>query len=165
VTPALRRLAAVPLAATALALPHAAPAGAACAHAAAAVICIINGERAAAGVLPVRTDRSLAAMARAHSARMVAIHRFTHGRFAVRIGHTAWARRRTSWQAGETLAWGLGERSSPGAIVAAWMQSPQHRAILLDPRYRVVGVGAAAGIPVLGVDGRDGRTYTADFGT
>jgi hypothetical protein len=45
------------------------------------------------------------------------------------------------------------------------MHSPEHRRIVLDAHYRVVGVGIAPGVPVGGVDGQDGRTYTADFGS
>jgi uncharacterized protein YkwD len=96
---------------------------------------------------------------------MVASHSFSHGNFGDRIARTAWARRRKAWAAGEALAWGTGELATPAATVTAWMQSPEHRRILLDPRYRVVGVGEVAGVPVDGADGASGRTYTADFGT
>jgi uncharacterized protein YkwD len=162
----LTRLAALPLAAAALTLPAAAaPAAAPCAGDAAAIICAVNAQRAANGLPAVGANRSLAAVARAHSASMVARHKFSHGNFGRRVARTAWARRRGAWAAGEALAWGTGAPATPAATVAAWMQSPEHRRIVLDPRYRVVGVGEAAGVPVAGVDGADGRTYTADFGT
>jgi uncharacterized protein YkwD len=45
------------------------------------------------------------------------------------------------------------------------MQSPEHRQIVLDPRFRVVGVGQVRGVPVSGAHGPHGRTYTADFGS
>jgi uncharacterized protein YkwD len=41
---------------------------------------------------------------------------------------------------GEALAWGCGEASTPRAIVAAWMNSPAHRAIIMGPG-RAVGLG------------------------
>jgi len=38
--------------------------------------------------------------------------------------------------AGVITCWGT---SSPGRMVQAWLRSPPHRAIMLDPRYRVAG--------------------------
>ena len=129
------------------------------------VIRAINLQRVANGLAPVRPSRSLAALARSHSASMVAHRRFGHGAFARRIARSSWARRHTNWTAGEALAWGTGVRATPDAIVAAWMQSPEHRRIVLDVRFHVVGVGAVKGVPVGGAQGRYGRTYTADFGS
>ena len=51
----------------------------------------------------------------------------------------------------------------PRAIVRAWLGSPSHRRILLEPAFRVAGIGIAAGTPVADVSG--GATYTADFGS
>lgn len=155
------RLAALPLAVAALA-------AASPAHAtsrADQVIDALNAQRAAYGVPLLTADRSLAAVARAHSAHMVNRRSFSHGNFKGRIRRSAWARRRPAWTAGEALAWGIGRRGTPAEIVAAWMRSPPHRVIVLDPRYRVVGVGHVKGIPVHRAGGRRGRTYTADFGS
>jgi uncharacterized protein YkwD len=159
----LRRLAALPMATAALAAT--APSSAQGADKVAAVIREINAQRAANGLPPVRRDHSLGALARAHSAHMVASRRFSHGDFGKRIRHSSWARRHTSWAAAETLAWGTGRRGTPAGIVAAWMQSPEHRQIVLDSRFRVVGVGQVKGVPVSGARGPNGRTYTADFGS
>jgi uncharacterized protein YkwD len=132
---------------------------------AAAVIRAINDQRAANGLAPVRRDRSLATLAHGHSARMVARRSFSHGDFGKRIRSSRWAKRREQWVAGETLAWGTGRRGTPAGVVDAWMQSPEHRDIVLDPRFRVVGVGQVRGVPVGRVHGRGGHTYTADFGS
>ena len=60
---------------------------------------------------------------------------------------------------GETIGMVSGCSTSASAqIVKMWLDSPPHRRILLSPRYRVVGVGVAAG------GGRDGTGFTADFG-
>ena len=161
----LTRLAALPMAAAALALPPPSSAQAARRTDEAAVIRAINAQRAANGLPALRRDRSLTTLARAHSAHMVAHERFSHGAFGRRIAHTAWAHRRAHWAAGETLAWGTGALGTPDGVVAAWMQSPHHRRILLNRRYRVIGVGAVNGVPVGGARGQHGRTYTADFGS
>ena len=61
---------------------------------------------------------------------------------------------------GETLAWGSGTYASPASTVESWLHSPPHRAILLDPDFRFVGIGSRggrfAGQPWA-------RVYTADF--
>lgn len=41
---------------------------------------------------------------------------------------------------GENLAWGTGTFASPGSILNAWLTSPAHRANLLNPRWREVGL-------------------------
>ena len=68
-----------------------------------------------------------------------------------------------SWQVGENIAWGRGKRSSPAAIVDAWMHSPPHRELILTGSIKDVGVGIKRGRPG---DGKaKAGTYTADFGT
>jgi uncharacterized protein YkwD len=62
---------------------------------------------------------------------------------------------------GETIAWGSGARATPALIVHSWLASPGHRAILLDGRYKDLGVGIALGAPGRG----DGATFTGDFGS
>jgi uncharacterized protein YkwD len=159
----VRHLAALPIATAALTA-HA-PSSAQAADKVAAVIREINAQRAANGLPPVRRNHSLAALARGHSAHMVACRQFSHGDFGKRIRHSSWARRRGTWAAAETLAWGTGRRGTPAGVVAAWMQSPEHRQIVLDPRFHVVGVGQVKGVPISGAHGPHGRTYTADFGS
>jgi uncharacterized protein YkwD len=65
------------------------------------------------------------------------------------------------WTVGENIAWGTGSLATPRAITAAWMNSPGHRANVLEPDYREIGIGVALGTPGAGADG---ATYTSDFG-
>jgi uncharacterized protein YkwD len=111
---------------------------------------LLNQERAAHGAPPLHADAGFARTARRHSRAMVAHHSFRHGSFATRGTR------------GEDIAWGEGAQSTPQAIVSAWMASPPHRATLLNPAYRRVGIGVAAGVPS---GAADGATYTADFGS
>ena len=62
-----------------------------------------------------------------------------------------------AWAVGENLAWGTGPLGTPAAIVRAWMNSPGHRANILDPRFRQIGLGIVAGNPA--GRGRSGATY------
>ena len=52
-------------------------------------------------------------------------------------------------------------RAVVAAQVAAWMHSPPHRQIMLDRRFREVGIGIVAGAPA-GKSG--GFTYVGEFG-
>ena len=72
--------------------------------------------------------------------------RFAEGRYASerRSGYMRSARR---WRVGENLAWGAGGKSTPKAIVRAWMHSPPHRKAILTRSYRDVGLGVVSGIP------------------
>jgi uncharacterized protein YkwD len=55
---------------------------------------------------------------------------------------------------------GSGRSAQPDEIVQAWMNSPEHRAIMLDCRFSQVGIGIATGR--FG-ERRDGSVFTADF--
>ena len=46
---------------------------------------------------------------------------------------------------GENLAWGQGRLGAARSILRLWLASPEHRANLLHPGYRIVGVGALRG--------------------
>jgi uncharacterized protein YkwD len=134
----------------------------------AATLHALNAVRAAHGERPLVVDRRLVRAARRHSREMVVRRYFAHespdgARFSARIAATGWMPRRHRWYVGETLAWGWGERAEPAIVVAAWLRSPSHRRVVLDPRYRRVGIGIVHGTPVAGA--RAGLTYTADFGS
>ena len=62
--------------------------------------------------------------------------------------------------AGENLAWGTGFRGSAKGIVAAWLNSPEHRANLLRPSFTRVGIGDLVG-SFQGYGGAN--VVTADF--
>jgi uncharacterized protein YkwD len=128
----------------------------------------LNAVRAASGAQPLVLDRRLVRAARRHSREMVLRRYFAHespdgARFSARIAATGWMPRHRRWYVGETLAWGRGTSAEPSMIVAAWLRSPSHRRVVLDPRYRRVGIGIVHGTPLAG--DRAGLTYTADFGS
>jgi uncharacterized protein YkwD len=50
-----------------------------------------------------------------------------------------------SWLGGETLAWGLGPTATAAMTVQAWLHSPEHRAILLSPDWKQIGISRACG--------------------
>jgi uncharacterized protein YkwD len=68
--------------------------------------------------------------------------------FLDRIVARRYAPRSAGFRAGENLAWGAGRFGTPEAIVRAWMASPPHRAVLLTPGFRDIGIGIRRGAPV-----------------
>ena len=116
----------------------------------------INSVRAANQLPPLEVNLGLVRAARAHSQDMLRNGFFAHGDFASRI-------RAQGVQLpfiAENLAWGTGPYASARAIVGSWLASPGHRANLLEPRFRKIGIGA----PVGTFAGYPGATVvTADF--
>jgi uncharacterized protein YkwD len=137
------------------------------ADAAAAVVCEINRERRARELPALGAHPELARAGDRHAADMVRRGFFSHvspgGRtMAARLRAAGYTDRGIPWAAGEVLAWGSGKRATPAGTVAAWMRSAPHRDVLLDRRYRDVGVGVALGNPV-GAGGVS-ATYSAELG-
>jgi len=62
-------------------------------------------------------------------------------------------------RAGEVLAWACGG-ATPRAAVKAWLESPSHKAVILDGGYALVGVGTIARAPG---SCRSGATWTVVF--
>jgi uncharacterized protein YkwD len=109
----------------------------------------INTVRRTHGLRPVVASPRLHWAARHHSADMLVHQYFSH---TSPWGSTLYHRIVSSgfrtygyWEAGETLAWGTGFDSTPAGVVQMWMHSPEHRAILLSPLFRFVGLGRAHG--------------------
>jgi uncharacterized protein YkwD len=127
-----------------------------------AVRCLLNAQRAQAGLAPLGPDRRLARAARRFSQAMVRQRFFAH---VSPQGSTVDQRVRAAGYSdrtvGETIGWGSGTLATPAAIVQGWMNSPPHRAIIMDGRYRDVGLGIAAGSPA---GTGDATTVTANFG-
>jgi uncharacterized protein YkwD len=116
----------------------------------------VNEARAASGLQPLSVDVALTRAARSHSRTLMVRDRLEHGDVTGRL-RSFGARGRTL---GENLAWGSGPYARAQAIVRAWLNSPPHRANLLRPGYRRIGLGAAVGT----FAGNDGATVvTADF--
>jgi hypothetical protein len=61
----------------------------------------------------------------------------------------------------ENIAWGSGSLASPEYIFRSWLESSEHRANILDPEYREIGIGTAMG-EYQGYS--DSTVYTVDFG-
>jgi uncharacterized protein YkwD len=118
-----------------------------------AVIRLTNAERAKAGCTALRTDARLALAARRHSADMAAKGYFDHNS---QDGTTPWTRMERagySSPGAENIA--MGQRTA-AEVMNSWMNSPGHRANILNCKLRAIGVGIARG--------GTGLYWTQDFG-
>ena len=130
-----------------------------------ATLCVLNAQRARHDLGALRLSLKLSTAARRHSRAMVRERFFSHtspsgATFVDRIRATGYLDGAQGWSLGENIAYGSGSRSTPRSIGRAWMNSPGHRANILSPSFREIGIGIAPGTPV----GSGGATYTTDFG-
>jgi len=136
----------------------------------AAVLCLVNRERADRGERPLVPDARLERAAQAHSESMAFHNYFEHdgpqretplSRIrATGYISSAWI----GYEVGENIGWGTIWEGAPRAIVAAWMASPGHRANILDARFRDSAVGVSPHLPSSFARGQAGAIYTEDFG-
>lgn len=129
--------------------------GVACAAAdglAAQTQCFVNRERISRGLAPLRSNRLLDESSEAHARDMVRRDFFSHtapggASPADRIARTGYLRGQGRWLVGENIGW-LSARPGAGrAMTRMWMASPPHRAVILERRYRDVGLAAVRGAP------------------
>ncbi|MDQ1035925.1 uncharacterized protein YkwD [Streptomyces sp. V3I8] len=119
----------------------------------AAVLTLVNEERAKAGCSPVTASGPLATLAESFSKDMAARDFFDH---TDPDGASPWDRAEEVGIAdlgGENIARG---QADAAAVMEAWMNSPGHRANILNCDFKTLGVGAhfASG----------GPWWTQDFG-
>src|SRR4051794_36857012 len=133
-----------------------------------ATLCLLNRQRRLHHLRGLRMSERLGRAAGGHSVEMARMDYFSHNSrsgasFVDRIRAAGYLRGARRWSLGENIAWGTGRLASPRSIVRAWMHSPGHRANILAPAFRQIGIGVSFGAPVR-TSARAKATYTADFG-
>ena len=134
---------------------------------AAATLCLVNGERADRGLAALSVNAKLDGVATAYARDLVEGSYFSHtGRDGSssleRVRRSGYLTAGAGYVVGENLAWGTGVLATPAAITRAWMNSPGHRQNILNPDYRELGIGIAAGNPA--ARNGLGATYVNEFG-
>jgi len=120
----------------------------------ASLLNVMNAVRTSHGLPALRVDYHLVRAARGHSADMMRRQYFAHGSVAGRV--VAAGARGPLF--GEDLAWATGITAN--WVVEHWLASPSHRAVLLRPGFRRVGIGYSFGTFI----GHGGAgVVTADF--
>jgi uncharacterized protein YkwD len=136
----------------------------------AAVLCLVNRERAQNGVAPLRYNEALEAAAENHCSELIADDYFAH---ISPSGETPVDRIRgfgyipgpsAGYVIGENLAWGTYTLSTAQSIVSAWIASPGHLANILESEYTETGIGVIPAVPASLADGAPGATYAQEFG-
>lgn len=111
--------------------------------------CLIAAERDARGLPTLRPSTPLRRIALTLARDQV--RRGYRGHVSPRDGdlrarairHALPARARTRWELGEAIAWGTTPYTTPVALVETLLESPAHRRLLRDRRYRLGDVGLA----------------------
>src|SRR5215216_210692 len=111
-------------------------------------LCLLNDERARAGLAALQGEPRLELASQRHSEDMMRRGYFEHespeqvdpqGRMLA-AGYPA-----NNAFTGENIARGEGAESSPVEIVDSWMHSPPHRENVLRGAFIVIGIGVATG--------------------
>jgi uncharacterized protein YkwD len=129
----------------------------------------INAFRRAHRLQPLQLNPRLNAAAREHTLQMAQDGYFAHDSAD---GSVFWKRIQSFYPSGAWAFWSVGENLlwsspdvSPAWAVQMWLASPEHRANLMDPRWREIGVAAVHEVAAPGVyQGSDVTIVTTDFG-
>jgi uncharacterized protein YkwD len=135
----------------------------------AATLCLVNRERAAYRLRPLRANPELAAAAAGKAASMVREDYFadvapTPSTSASLVALARYHAHAAHVVLGEDLAWGTGSQATARRIVAQWLASPAHRAIILSAEYRDAGIEVMPAVPALLHAGGRGATYAMELG-
>jgi uncharacterized protein YkwD len=133
------------------------------------VLADLNAIRAQHDLAPLRLSTALTTSAREHSQEMATKGYFAH---ESADGSAFWKRIKLVypqgamryWSVGENLLWSSPDVDPDGAM-KLWMNSPEHRANILSPGWREVGISALHADAAPGAfQGLDVTIVTTDFG-
>ena len=133
------------------------------------VLTDLNRIRVQHGLQPVKISARLTASAAQHSKEMGADGYFEHNShdgtaFWKRIGRWYGSNGYSYWSVGENLLWSSPQVDPAGAM-QLWMNSPEHRANILNARWREIGISAMHFASAPGTfKGLEVTIITTDFG-
>jgi uncharacterized protein YkwD len=134
----------------------------------AGILTQLNAIRIAHGLVPLTPSPQLTSAALSHSRQMAADGYFAHDSAD---GSPYWRRIKRyvpssahdrNWSVGENLIWHARD-VDPATALALWMASPEHRANILNPLWREIGVAAVRANYPPGVYGQAATIITTDF--
>jgi uncharacterized protein YkwD len=122
----------------------------------------LNAIRRQHGLSKLRANAPLRTAALTHARDMMQRRYFAHDGWSEEIHASGYLSGHGTFSIGQNIAWGRYQCGAPQGIVYTWMHSPEHRRIILTPRFKDVGIAVVDGAPVQ-VEG-PAATYVADFG-
>jgi uncharacterized protein YkwD len=133
------------------------------------VLAAINTFRTQNHLTPLRLSTSLTTAAREHSQQMASDGYFAHESYD---GSAFWKRIQRFYPSGSMRYWSVGEnllwsspQVDPAGAMQLWMNSPEHRANILSPRWREIGISAVHFASAPGTfKGLEVTIITTDFG-
>lgn len=133
------------------------------AHAETAMLCLTNYARRRSGLRPLALSRRLERVAQAKLATDIACNEFSHTPCNVSFTKTfaPYLADAGAYDIGENIFWTAGG-GTPRQTMIAWLNSPDHRANILNPAFRDLGVGY---LPGQAFQGSTGATlWSQEFG-
>ncbi|MFE5220108.1 MULTISPECIES: CAP domain-containing protein [unclassified Streptomyces] len=142
-----------------------------------AVVCLINAQREQLGLPALTYNQNLTTAAHQHALAAVQQQWWGPGKDShtnpqtsstpqSRILGAGYCPNPVSWRVAEITYNGWGGSGTPDAALAWWMNSPPHRANILDPGLREIGRWAQAGAADPAGTGASGAgTYVVTFGS
>jgi uncharacterized protein YkwD len=133
------------------------------------VLSDLNKIRSQHGLQPLKINARLTAAAAQHSKEMGAAGYFEHSShdgtaFWKRIGNWYGSSGYGYWSVGENLLWSSPQVDAAGAL-RLWMNSPEHRANILNGRWHEIGISAVHLATAPGTyKGLEVTIITTDFG-
>ena len=129
--------------------------------------CLVNYARSRGGLKPLHSSSVLLAAAQLRLAASIRCNTLSHDAcgqpFLSIFRRSGYLTGAVHYALGENLGWGQGELGSPRALMGAWLNSPPHRANLLRPVYRELGVAVLASDGFLGYRGV--QLWPTEFGS
>lgn len=133
------------------------------------VLAQLNQIRVDHNLVPLKLSATLTRAAQQHSVEMGQDGYFEHesadgSAFWKRVERYYPSKGWSYWAIGENLLWSSPDLDGPGAL-KLWMASPEHRANILTPKWREIGVSAVSVAAAPGTyNGLDVTIVTTEFG-
>jgi uncharacterized protein YkwD len=134
-----------------------------------ATLCLVDQVRVANHLQALRSNDELVGVAVSQVSTMVSWNYFADVRPSGQtplalVVVTRYPVHAANIAVGQNIAWGTGPYTTPAHIVAEWMHSPPHRAVILTGEYRDAGVAVTPALPGVLRAGHRGATYAMEFG-
>ena len=130
-----------------------------------AMLCLTNYARARSGLRPLAANAQLDAAGQSRLRGNVACGEFSHtpcGRPFANV-FAAYLAGADGYRIGENIALGGDEFATPRSTMDGWLHSPGHRANILAPAFRDVGIGYVTGVAFQG--SQNVSLWSQEFGS